>query len=97
MNTTYPTRVNKTEDRLLSIVWSDEREDQFDVVDLRRRCRCARCVDELTGKQVLRAEDVPEDLRPTQVKSLGRYALTLDWTDGHSSIFSWEQLRKWKN
>lgn len=89
-----PTKVDKAGPKTLSIVWSDERKDLFDVVMLRRSCRCANCVNEMTGEQILKPEQVSEAVRPVKVTSLGRYALNFDWSDGHSSIFSWEMLRK---
>jgi len=32
--------------------------------------------------------------RPRDVHLVGRYALGVDWTDGHGSIYPFEQLRR---
>lgn len=94
-NNITPTLIEKHDERTLHIEWSDGINTDFNVVELRRACQCAHCVDEMTRAQLLKPEDVSESVRPIKVKSLGRYALTMNWTDGHnSSIFSWQKLRE---
>ena len=89
-----PTAVEKTSERTLSISWSNRQRADYDVVDLRRACTCAHCVDEMTRVQILKPEQVSDAVRPVKVCSLGRYALAIDWTDGHnSSIYSWDRLQ----
>ena len=61
---------------------------------LRLACRCAHCINELTGEQVLRPGDVSEDIEPEVINPLGNYAVTISWSDGHSSIFPYEMLAK---
>ena len=39
------------DDKTLSIKWTDETKQNFDVVNLRKLCPCALCVDESTGKR----------------------------------------------
>jgi|SaaInlStandDraft_1057018.scaffolds.fasta_scaffold11845_4 ATP-binding protein involved in chromosome partitioning len=91
----YPTSVEKGSERVLSIKWSDGEQAELDVVKLRRACVCAHCVDEHTREQILKPEDVAETVRPLRVRNLGRYALMIDWTDGHSSsIYSWDSLSR---
>lgn len=91
----YPTSVEKGTERNLSITWSDGEKADLDVVELRRACVCAHCVDEHTRQQILKPEDVAETVRPVRVRNLGRYALMIDWTDGHSSsIYSWASLSR---
>jgi DUF971 family protein len=89
-----PINIEKAGPKTLKVVWSDQREDHHDVVTLRRRCRCAHCVHEMTGEQLLKPEDVSDAVRPVKVTSLGRYALNINWSDGHGSIFAWDLLRK---
>ncbi len=38
---------------------------------LRRKCRCAVCVDELTGRQLLAPDQVRDDVRPVQMVARG--------------------------
>jgi len=60
--------------------------------ELRRRCRCAKCIDEWTGEQVLRPEDVSESIKPVEMAPVGNYALQVSWTDGHQSIFPYARF-----
>ena len=58
------------------------------------RCPCAGCVDEWTGRRVLKSEDVSEDISPSSLEVVGRYALRVHWSDGHShGIYTFESLR----
>lgn len=92
--TVTPKHIEKKDGQHLRIVWNDDAEHQYNVVELRRACGCAHCVDELTGAQILKPEDVAETVRPIKIRSLGRYAIAVDWTDGHHSIYSWKRLRE---
>lgn len=61
--------------------------------ELRRRCRCAHCIDEMSGEQILQPEEVSEDIYPTSIHSMGNYAVAIAWSDGHtSSIYSYDSL-----
>ncbi len=53
--------------------------------NLRRACRCALCVEEMSGKQILQPEDVSENVYPTGITPMGNYAVAIAWSDGHSS------------
>ena len=78
----------------LGIIWSDGLESSFDTVALRRHCPCASCVDEMTGKRTLSPAEVPDSVRPVTISSVGRYALTIEFSDGHKTgIYSFESLR----
>lgn len=61
--------------------------------ELRRACRCAACVEELTGRQILVASDVPESIAPINMKPTGNYALSVDWSDGHRSLYPYRQIQ----
>ena len=60
--------------------------------DLRLSCQCARCVDEWTGAPLLKTEDIAPDIVPLQLKPVGSYAIGINWSDGHSSLYPYEQL-----
>lgn len=79
----------------LGIVWSDSHHSLYNVRKLRLECRCAVCVDEWTREKLLKEEAVPQDVKPLLIESVGRYALRVDWSDGHSSgIYPFESLRR---
>lgn len=59
---------------------------------LRRQCRCAVCVDEMTGRVLLKPEDVAEDVKPTRITAVGNYAVDISWSDGHPSLFPYSRF-----
>lgn len=80
--------------RTLSLLWQDGHRDDFDVRDLRLACRCALCVEEMSGRKLLDPQTVRADVSPRQIVSVGRYAIQFDWSDGHNSgIYSFNDLR----
>ncbi len=63
--------------------------------DLRMSCRCAHCVSESTGEQLIPAEDVDPDIYPTEIKQVGRYAASVKWSDGNcASIYPYSYLEE---
>ena len=78
----------------LRIEWQDGHESVYPVRLLRLNCRCAHCVEERTGRPLLRDEDIPSDVRPVLISPVGRYAVQISWTDGHDTgIYSFEHMR----
>ena len=79
----------------LEIVWNDGHVSLYPVVYLRRACRCAACIDEWTGEPILRPDQVSESVKPVAIDPVGRYAIHIAWSDGHTSgIYSFEHLRQ---
>jgi len=68
-------------------------DDFITPANLRRGCRCASCVEEMTGRQILRASDVSENIRPMKMYPTGQYALSVDWSDGHRSVYPYRQIK----
>lgn len=78
----------------LAIVWGDGHESYYDPWQLRCACPCAECVDEMTGRKVLRDETIPGNIRIESVEPVGRYAVSFRWSDGHNTgIYVFEKLR----
>lgn len=79
----------------LGITWSDGRVANYPVRALRQACPCAHCVDEMTGKRILDPDSVPEDIRPTRLEGVGRYAIRIHWSDSHNlGLYSFRLLRQ---
>ena len=91
-----PKEISPTEDATrLRIVWGDGVRAEYEPRFLRLRCPCAGCVDEMTGIRTLRPEHVPEDIYPTAIEYVGRYALQFNWSDGHSTgLYPYDYLRR---
>lgn len=87
--------IGQVDDRTIGITWTDGKQSTYDVVQLRRRCPCATCIDEWTHEPLLKPEQVPESIRPIKVESVGQYALTIHFSDGHKTgIYTFSALRK---
>jgi len=95
MSTYIPTvqEIWQADERTLCIVWNDQTHSQYDVVQLRKLCPCAQCVNEMTGER----RDLPVDpsVRPVDITSVGHYALQIQFSDGHrTGIYSFDSLRR---
>jgi len=60
---------------------------------LRIKCQCAHCVNEFTGVAILDPNKVSKDIEPLALKPVGRYAISVSWSDGHASIFPYAYLK----
>jgi ATP-binding protein involved in chromosome partitioning len=90
-----PVEIRQSGERELAIRWADGRETIHPVRDLRLACACARCVDEWSGEQQLDPASVPADVKPLRIERVGRYAIQIEWSDGHASgIYPFERLRR---
>ena len=90
-----PTDIRQAGPARLSIRWADGHESVFDVRELRLACACASCIDEWTGEHRLDPASVPDDVRPRSIRGVGRYAIQIDWSDGHSTgIYPFRRLRE---
>src|SRR5437870_5137744 len=90
----YPVRLRQLSESDLGITWSDGHESAYPVRLLRLNCRCANCVEEMSGRPMLDERTVPADVKPTVINPVGRYAVHITWSDGHTSgIYTYEHLR----
>ena len=97
-------RVNQTEGTGVEIIWKDGHTSHWTFLWLRAACPCATCVEEreAAGRQPGELKPEPKAafpmykpaVRPDKVHAVGRYAISFDWNDGHTSgIYSWHYLR----
>jgi len=83
------------ESGFIVIRWPDGTVSRLANKTVRGSCQCALCVDEHTGKPLLDISTIPEDIQTEEITPLGNYAVSIAWSDGHSSgIFSWNHLRE---
>jgi len=71
----------------------DGKTEKIPPAELRRDCKCAACVEEMTGKQILKPEDISDSVKPINMTPTGNYALSVDWSDGHRSLYPYRQIR----
>lgn len=71
---------------------NSEHEQQVWPATLRRQCRCALCVDEMTGRVRLNPDDIPETITPKKMNPVGNYALSINWSDGHPSLYPYSRF-----
>lgn len=62
--------------------------------DLRSVCTCAHCVEEMTGEKLLKKSDIPDSIYPFSMNPVGNYALGINWSDNHSSLYPYEMLKQ---
>jgi ATP-binding protein involved in chromosome partitioning len=90
-----PRQIRQKGPRQLVIVWADGHQSEYDVRDLRLACACAHCINEWTGESLLDPATVPRDVQPVKIEGVGRYAIQIEWSDGHSwGIYTFERLRE---
>ena len=89
-----PTAISQRGARELAIRWSDGVETALDVRALRLACACAQCIDEWSGAGRLDPSSVPADVHPVRIQPVGRYAIQIEWSDGHGTgIYPFDRLR----
>jgi ATP-binding protein involved in chromosome partitioning len=78
----------------IAITWEDDHHTAYPARELRLRCKCAHCIEEMTGRPLLDPATVPESVRARSIKVVGQYAIQIDWSDGHSTgIYNFRDLR----
>ncbi|MEE9165390.1 MAG: DUF971 domain-containing protein, partial [Nitrospinota bacterium] len=79
----------------VTLKWTDEEETVISNFDLRLSCKCARCIDEMSGRQILKKNDIIPDIKAEEVHPLGNYAIAVKWNDGHSSgIYPYRRIKE---
>ena len=90
-----PTALHRKGNHHLIVAWNDGRQSEYETYRLRLSCPCAACVNEWNGEKILKADSISKDVHPIRLFSVGRYAVGVQWSDGHSTgIFSYDYLRR---
>ena len=91
-----PNIVYNKEENTIVIENNANNENECDTIspaNLRRSCRCASCVEEMTGRQILQPSSISETIYPRKMYPTGNYALSVDWSDGHRSLYPYKQIK----
>jgi DUF971 family protein len=80
----------------ITVTWEDEHVSVYPGVYLRARCRCAGCIEEMTGRKLLDEATIAKDIRYERIGLVGGYAVSIVWSDGHTTgIYTFKNLRQW--
>ena len=89
-----PIEIGRANQHDVKIRWQDGHESIYPARELRLACPCAGCVDEVTGQLRLIATSVPQNVYPLKIDLVGRYAISIQWSDGHNTgIYAFDRLR----
>ncbi len=87
-----PQRIHRGSDHIV-ITWNDHHQATYPARDLRLRCHCAACRDEMSGAPLLDPDTVAADVAPAAISLVGSYAIKIRWSDGHDTgIYTYEML-----
>lgn len=93
-----PVEIGRANQHDVKITWQDGHESLYPARELRLACPCAACVDEMTGQVRVIATSVAQNVHPVKIDLIGRYAISIQWSDGHhTGIYTFEYLRKLKS
>ncbi|MYF98531.1 DUF971 domain-containing protein [Candidatus Poribacteria bacterium] len=82
----------------LAIKWKDGHQSEHSYRMLREKCPCARCTAEKQNEdpfRLLPSKEYWEKLHLVGIQRVGRYAIQLQWSDGHKTgIYTFTFLRE---
>lgn len=89
-----PVRLEKKGDGDVEIAWEDGVVTPIPGELLRLRCPCAQCIEEWTGRLMVRP-DQARGVGVRRMEQVGDYAFTIAFSDGHATgIFTYARLRE---
>ena len=94
-DTIMPVEIGRANQHDVKIRWQDGHESVYPARELRLKCPCAGCVDEVTGQKRIIVNEIPQDVHPLKIDLVGRYAVSVTWSDRHNTgIYAFDRLRK---
>jgi DUF971 family protein len=89
-----PTDIRRIGRSGLEILWNDGHRSEYSNHYLRDHCPCASCRERPPHSLPVLAAGAVE-LFPIQIGVVGRYAVSIQWSDGHDTgIYSYRTLRE---
>lgn len=93
INYPQPVEISRHGAHDVAIRWNNGQSAVYPARFLRGQCPCATCVDEVSGKRIVTESILPILVYPKKIEPVGRYAIQIFWSDGHSTgIYTWERL-----
>ena len=87
-----PTEIRRLGTQSVRISWSDGHRSEYTNRYLRDHCPCAMCRN--SARRSLPVLSERDDLYAVQLGVVGRYAVSIQWSDGHDSgSYSYDTLR----
>jgi DUF971 family protein len=87
-----PSTIRRLGKQSVEIVWNDGHKSLYQNRYLRNHCPCASCRDRPAHSLPVLGDD---ELYPVQIGTVGRYAISIQWSDRHDSgIYSYTTLRQ---
>ena len=91
--TPAPKSFTKHSSTEMAIVWDNGESSLIPFLTLRSECRCAECMDEWSRERKVTRAHIKPDIKPLAVDLVGRYAVQIRWSDGHSAgIYPFELI-----
>ena len=88
-----PTEIRRLGVQAVRIVWSDGHASEYRNDYLRDHCPCAECR-ERPARRLPVVNERRDELYAVQIGLVGRYAVSVQWSDGHDTgIYSYQTLR----
>jgi ATP-binding protein involved in chromosome partitioning len=69
----------------VEITWGPGHTGVYAARELRLKCHCAVCREEMTGRALLDPASVPAGVTADRIDLVGTYAIRIAWSDGHST------------
>ncbi|MBI2061124.1 MAG: DUF971 domain-containing protein [Nitrospirae bacterium] len=89
-----PREIARANEHDVKIIWPDG-EVILPAFELRADCWCAMCVDEASGRKLLKRESLRADVHPKMIKPIGNYAIQIEFSDGHrTGLYTFKHLRE---